>query len=175
MIFTLMAWLEQHDKLAGWAQFSGSILALVVTYFTAFTPMWRRKRQLLNAAKRLLLNGYEAIESYHRTSAHFLPFPLSVRSAALTMTAVVDETNRFPIYELDDQGSRSVARHLLAMSGQLNLLAAYLEHMATELESREATKEDQANIREFVGGRLEFATAMLSGAKLTRPEWPAAK
>jgi len=172
---TIVTWLEQHEKLAGWAQFFGAILALAVTYFTAFAPMWRRKRQLLGAAERLLLNGYEAIESYHRTSAYFLPFPLSIRSAALTMTAVVDETNRFPIYELDDQGSRSVARHLLAMSGQLNLLAAFLEHIATELDGRAATEEDQANIRDVVGGRLEFATAMLSGTALKRPEWPVAE
>jgi hypothetical protein len=62
-----ISWLEAHDKLAGWAQFLGAILALLLTYFTAFWPMWRRKRQLRNAAQRLLLNGFEAIESYHRT------------------------------------------------------------------------------------------------------------
>lgn len=34
----LASWLEAHDKLAGWAQFFGAMLALVVTYFTAFAP-----------------------------------------------------------------------------------------------------------------------------------------
>lgn len=97
----MIQWLEAHDKLAGWAQFLGAMLALLLTYLTAFAPLWRRKRQLCRAATRLLSNGYEAIESYHRTSAHFLPFPLSIRVAAMTMMA--EEIDRFPIFELDDQ------------------------------------------------------------------------
>jgi hypothetical protein len=48
------SWFEAHDKLAGWAQFFGAMLALVVTYFTAFAPSWRRKRQLQAVRPALL-------------------------------------------------------------------------------------------------------------------------
>ena len=41
----MIQWLEAHDKLAGWAQFLGAVLALLLTYLTAFVPLWRRKRQ----------------------------------------------------------------------------------------------------------------------------------
>jgi hypothetical protein len=109
-------WLEAHDKLSGWAQFLGAMLALVVTYFTAFSPIWRRKKQLRAAAKRLLEHGYEVIESYHRSIGFFVPEPLSLRAAAHTMRAIVEEMNRFPIYELDDQGSNSLARRIVAQA-----------------------------------------------------------
>lgn len=168
----IVQWLEAHDKLAGWAQFMGAVLALLLTYLTAFAPLWRRKRQLRRAATRLLSNGYEAIESYHRTSAHFLPFPLSIRVAAMTMMAVAEEIDRFPIYELDDQGSRSVARHLLATASTLKGLRLFLDQFAADLEDKEATTDDQTTIRSFVGERLEFVTAMLRGDELQRPEWP---
>ncbi|PTQ12156.1 hypothetical protein CLG96_06245 [Sphingomonas oleivorans] len=167
-----ISWLEAHDKLSGWAQFLGAMLALLLTYFTAFAPLWRRRRQLHRAALRLLSNGYEAIESYHRTSANFLPFPLSLRAAALTMTGVADEIDRFPVFELDDQGSRSVARYLIAMAIILKGLELFLEPIAAELEGREATAEDQVTIRTFVGERLDFVRAMMTGAELKRPEWP---
>jgi hypothetical protein len=168
----MITWLENHDKLAGWAQFFGAMLALVVTYLTAFAPIWRRKRQLKESASRLLSHGYEAIESYHRTSAHFLPFTLSLRQAALTMMVIVDEINRFPISELDDQGNRSTARYLVTTSATLNVLKLFLETVATDMEGREATQEDQDAVREFVGERLKFIRDMLSGAELKRPEWP---
>ncbi|HEY0147715.1 MAG TPA: hypothetical protein VGB70_01795 [Allosphingosinicella sp.] len=171
----LIHWLEAHDKLAGWAQFFGAIIALLLTYLTAFAPLWRRKRQLRRAAFRLLMNGYEAIESYHRTSAHFLPFPLSVRVAAMTMMTVAEEIDRFPVYELDDQGSRSVARHLLASASTLKGLRLFLDQVANDLEGREATKDDQETIRAFVGGRLQLIRDMLAGVELKRPEWPAAE
>lgn len=67
----MFAWLEVHESLAGWAQFFGAMLALLLTYFTAFAPHWQRRRQLNNAGTRLLQNGYEVLESYHRTSANF--------------------------------------------------------------------------------------------------------
>ena len=69
----MIAWFELHDKLAGWAQFFGAMLAIAITYFTAFVPTWQRKRQLSRAAVRLLSHGYETLESYHRTSANFMP------------------------------------------------------------------------------------------------------
>ncbi|RYE71611.1 MAG: hypothetical protein EOO81_05510 [Oxalobacteraceae bacterium] len=112
------------------------------------------------------------IESYHRTSAHFLPFPLSIRVAAMTMLAVAEEIDRFPIYELDDQGSRSVTRHLLATASTLKGLRLFLEQFAADLEGRKATADDQEVIRSFVGERLKFVTAMLQGDELKRPEWP---
>lgn len=168
----LFSWLEAHDKLAGWAQFLGAILALLLTYFTAFWPMWRRKHQLRNAAQRLLLNGFEAIESYHRTSQHFLPFALSLKAAMLSMNSVAEEIDRFPIYELDNQGSRSPARNLIAVAVTLKGIALFLEPIASELDTREGSIEDQENIRLFVGDRLKFVTDMLTGAELKRPEWP---
>lgn len=168
----LITWFENHDKLAGWAQFFGAMLALIVTYFTAFAPVWRRKRQLKLSAARLLSHGYEAIESYHRTSAHFLPFPLSLRQAALTMMVMAEEISRFPIYELDDQGSRSVARYLVTTSATLTALKLFLETYAVDLDGRSATEEDQEIIREFVGERLKLIHDMLAGVELKRPVWP---
>ncbi|HLO77762.1 MAG TPA: hypothetical protein VK196_14995 [Magnetospirillum sp.] len=170
---SLVSWLEAHEKLSGWAQFLGAMLALLLTYFTAFAPIWSRKRQLRCTALRLLANGYEVMESYHRTSERFLPFSLSVRAASLTMKAVSDEIDRFPIFELDDQGPRSSARHLMSMATTLKTLQIFLEDISIELGVREAAIEDQERIRTFVGERLDFVRAMLTGAELKRPEWPA--
>lgn len=170
---TLISWLEVHEKLSGWAQFLGAMLALLVTYFTAFAPIWRHKRQLHSTALRILSNGYEVIESYHRTSGNFLPFSLSIRTASLAMVAVSDEIDRFPIFELDDQGPRSSARHLIVMSATLKVLHIFLEDIANELGGREGTVEDKEKIRTFVGERLDFVRTMLTGAELKRPEWPA--
>ncbi|MGX7744942.1 hypothetical protein [Rhodopseudomonas parapalustris] len=167
----LIAWLELHDKLAGWAQFVGAMIAIAITYFTAFAPAWRRKRQLRSAAARLLSHGYEALESYHRTSIHFLPFSLSLRQAALSMTAVANEIDQFPIFELDDQGSRSTARYLVATSLTLNSVRLFLETFATELEGRKATEEDREAIRTFVGQQIDVLQKMFSGADLKRPQW----
>lgn len=164
-------WLETHDKLAGWAQFFGAIVALLLTYFTAFWPMWRRKRQMKRTALRLLANAYEVIESYHRTSEKFLPFPLSIRTAILSMVAVSEEIDRFPIFELDDQSSRSVARHLITAALTLKSLKLFLEPIAVELDGRDGNAEDQNTIRYVVGERLEFVRAMLTGAELKRPKW----
>lgn len=168
---SLISWLESHDKLSGWAQSAGAMLALLLTYFTAFAPLWQRRKQLKRSALRLLSNGYETIESYHRTSANFLPFPTSLRVAAATMSSVAGEIDRFPIYELDDQGSRSVARHLVTTSMTLKGLVIFLEPFAVDLENRESTKDEQEIIRTFVGERLDFIRSMLSGDELKRPEW----
>lgn len=170
----LVEWLEAHDKLAGWAQFIGAMLALLVTYLTAFAPIWRRKRELRNAGKRLLAHGYEAIESYHRTSAHFAPFPLSLRFASLTMSTIVDEMGRFPIYELEDQGGYSLARRLVSMGATLSGLKLFLDTAADDLGDQQATSEEHENIRTFVGERLVLAEALITGAKLERPIWPIA-
>ena len=167
-----IGWLEAHDKLAGWAQFIGAMLALALTYFTVFAPIWRQKRRLRNAGTRLLAHGYEAIESYHRTSAHFAPFTLSLRQASLTMAIVAEEMSRFPIYEIDDQNSYSLARRLVAMGAILRALKLFLDSATDELGDRPATMEEHEAIRSFVGGRLTEAHALLTGAKLTRPEWP---
>ncbi|EPR14164.1 hypothetical protein M527_12785 [Sphingobium indicum IP26] len=169
---TLIVWLEGHDKLAGWAQFFGAMLALVATYFTAFVPIWHRKHQLNNAAKRLLSHGFEVVESYHRTSAFFLPFPISLKAAARSISAVVDEINRFPVFELDDQGERSTARHLFALVATLDLIRMALENFANDLEGKQASEDDRDFIRDFVGQHLEFIQKMLAGEELKRPEWP---
>lgn len=168
----LAEWLEAHDKLAGWAQFLGAVLALVVTYLTAFAPMWRRKRQLHSSAARLIANGYEALESYHRTSANFLPFPLSLRFAALTLRGIAEEIARFPVFELDDQGSNSLARRLTATGITIRGMGLGLENLAGELDNRAATSEDQDNIRGLVGGQMAVIEAMMRGEVLQRPQWP---
>lgn len=169
----LIEWLEAHDKLSGWAQFVGAMLALLLTYFTAFAPIWRRKRQLHQSGLRLLSHGHDAIESYHRTSQQFLPFALSIRGAVMTMKDTADQIDRFPIFELDDHGPRSLARYLVSTAMTLRAVVLFLEPMEAELAGRDGTVEDQANIRTFLAGRLEFIQDMLSGKELKRPEWPA--
>ena len=129
----MIVWLETHENLSGWAQFAGAMLALGVTYLTAFWPIWRRKRQLRNAGQRLIANGYEVIESYSRTSEYGDLYGMSVRHAALTMSMVADEISRFPIYELDDQGSNSLARRMVAMGMMVSSMKLALEAMATDL------------------------------------------
>jgi len=165
-------WLEAHENLSEWAQFFGAMLALVVTYFTAFAPHWQRRRQLQNAAGRLLQNGYETLESYHRTSAYFLPTSVSIRAAGLTMLSVAGEIDRFPIFELSDQGPRSTARHLVAVGGQLKLINLALEPIAVDLEGRDGTVEDQEIIRTLVGDQMKLVEAILTGKELKRPEPP---
>lgn len=168
----MISWLETHDNLAGWAQFMGAMLALGATYFTAFVPIWNRKRQLRKAGVRLLMNGYEVLESYHRTTPNFLPTSLTLRGAALSVGCVVDEIGRFPIYELDDQGSRSIARYLIALNGALIGTRLIFESLAVDVEGREATKEERDMLIEFLAERLEFTRKMLAGEELKRPEWP---
>lgn len=171
----LTAWLEAHDKLAGWAQFAGAMLALLATYFTAFMPIWHRKRQLQNAASRLLAHGYEVLESYHRTTQNFLPVSLTLRGAALAVGCIVDEIGRFPVYELADQGSRSRARHLVAISGQLAATRLIFESMAMDVEGREATVAERDMLIEFLAERLELVRRMLAGEELQRPVWPVSR
>lgn len=168
----LIRWLEAHQALSGWAQFAGAIIALAITYFTAFAPHWQRRKQLKNAAGRLLQNSYEVIESYHRTSAKFLPTALSVRAAGLSMISVASEIDRFPIFELSDQGPRSAARNLVASGGALKLLNLFLESIALDLVGREGSPEERENIRALVFGQLKLIEAMITGNELKRPEWP---
>ncbi|MDZ7283045.1 hypothetical protein KV697_09545 [Sphingomonas sanguinis] len=167
-----LLWLQSHDKLAGWAQFAGAVLALLVTYFTAFMPIWHRKRQLRKAAARLLSHGYEVLESYHRTTPNFLPTSLTLRAAALSFGGIIDEIGRFPVYELDDQGSRSLARYLVAMNGTLVAARFVIENTANDLGNREATEDERDVLVAFLTDRLEFARQMLAGEELKRPEWP---
>lgn len=171
----IKSWLEAHDKLSGWAQFAGAMLALGVTYLTAFIPIWNRKRQLRKAAARLLSHGYEVLESYHRTTPNFLPVALSLRGGALAVTGVIDEIARFPVYELDDQGSRSLARYLVAMNAQLLAVRLVFENMAATVEDREATEEERDMLIEFLGQQTEFVRKMLAGEELKRPVWPGAE
>jgi hypothetical protein len=167
----IVSWLEAHDKLAGWAQFAGAMLALIATYFTAFIPIWNRKRQLRKAAARLLSHGYEVLESYHRTTPNFLPTVLTLRGGALAVGGVIDEIARFPVYELDDQGSRSLARHLVAMSAILLSVRLVFENMAATVGGDEATDAEQDMLIEFLGQQMEFVRKMLVGEKMERPVW----
>lgn len=167
-----LSWLEAHEDLSGWAQFAGAMLALFVTYITAFIPIWRRKKQLRGAGERLLLNGYEVIESYHYTSGNFLPVAISLRGAAMTMMGVANEIDRFPVYELENQGSRSVARHLVAMAGTLRGVQLYLEALEKTVGDASLSLEDRDLMRTFLEERLTFIKDMLSGKELKRPVWP---
>lgn len=148
------------------------MLAILLTYFTAFTPVWRRKRYLRRVAERLLAHGFEAIESYHRTSASFLPFALSLRQAALSLTNVAEELKKFPIYDLAEHGSNSQARRIMAMTGLTSGLSLFLETMAVQLDDREGTSEDQEMIRDFVASQLKLAQGLASGTPMERPEPP---
>ncbi len=168
----ITSWFEAHYKLSGWAQFAGAMLALAVTYLTAFIPIWNRKRQLRKAAARLLSHGYEVLESYHRTTPNFLPVTLSLRGGALAVSGVIDEIARFPIYELDDQGSRSLARYLVAVNANLLAVRLVFESMAATVEGRESTEEERDMLVEFLGQQMEFVRKMLAGEELKRPVWP---
>jgi hypothetical protein len=170
----IIRWLEEHDKLAGWAQFFGAVLALAITYFTAFVPIWHRKRQLKNAASRLLLNGFETLESYHRTTQNFLPEPLALQGAVLVFGRVIDEISHFPVYELDDQSGGSAARQLIAVNSILIAARLAFENLASVTEGRIATADERDMLVEFLGNQLELVRKMLAGEKLTRPVWPGA-
>jgi len=168
----MFSWLEAHDKLAGWAQFAGAMLALGVTYLTAFIPIWNRKRQLRKAAARLLSHGYEVLESYHRTTPNFLPTSLTLRGGALAVSGVIDEIARFPIYELDDQGSRSLARYLVAVNANLLAVRLVFENMVATIIDGEASEEERVMLVEFLAQQMEYVRMMLAGEELKRPEWP---
>ncbi|WP_206363495.1 hypothetical protein [Sphingomonas crocodyli] len=165
----LVTWLEAHDKLAGWAQFFGAIIALALTYFTAFAPHWHRRKQLRKAAERLLAHGYEALESFHRTSAYFLPMAINIRAASLMIRSVISEMNRFPIYDLDDQGSFSLARRLVAVSATLEGACLMLDDTADRMGDQKMSAADRDFTREWIGERLEAVTALVAGIPLKRP------
>ncbi|MFD1786525.1 hypothetical protein ACFSC3_02960 [Sphingomonas floccifaciens] len=167
----IIAWLELHNGLSGWAQFIGAMVALIVTYLTAFMPIWHRKRQLKKAGGRLLMNGYEILESYHRTTPNFLPVSLTLRGGALAIGAVIDEIARFPIYELDDQGSRSLARNLIALNATLIGTKLVFDDASERIVDREATEEERDLIVEFLAARLDLVRKILNGENLERPIW----
>jgi hypothetical protein len=89
------------------------------------------------------------------------------------MTAIAEEIARFPVFELDDQGSNSLARRMTATGITIRGVGLALEDLATDLESRAGTKEDQDTIREFVGMQMAVMEAMMRGEIMKRPEWPA--
>lgn len=167
----IIRWFEAHNGLSGWAQFFGAMFTLIVTYFTVFAPGWRRQRQLKEAAGRLLQHGYEAVESYHRTSANYIAYAINLRFAAVTMTLMGGEISRFPIYELNDQGSRSLARRLLAMLTILQGLHLFFEEYAGRLGDEPASEEDRTFIRSFVGDRMQAALDLVAGRDLAPVVW----
>ncbi|RYY29349.1 MAG: hypothetical protein EOP62_00470 [Sphingomonadales bacterium] len=61
----------------------------------------------------------------------------------------MDEIARFPVYELDDQGSRSLARYLVAMNAQLLAVRLVFDNMAATVEG-EATDEERDTLVEFL-------------------------
>jgi hypothetical protein len=88
------------------------------------------------------------------------------------MTSVASEIDRFPIFELTDQGPRSIARHLVAVGGLLKLVNLAIEPIATDLLDRDGTVEDQEIIRTLVYDQLKMVEAIITGKELKRPEWP---
>lgn len=83
----------------------------------------------------------------------------------------MEELGRFPAHELDDQGSRSIARHIVATGALLGGLKLFLEAMASDLGDRQATPEEHKLIREYVADQLSLLTKMITNQELTRP-WP---
>lgn len=173
MIEGLVSWLVANEPLAGWAQFFGAMLALGLTYFSAFAPTWRRRRQLRDEATRLLMHGYEVVESFHRTSANFAPYPLSLRQASLTMYATAEEIGKFPVYELDRNfGPLSLARRLLVMRMLLGATRLFLDAMTDQLDGNTATPEEHENIRSYVAEQVLMAEKLVLEAPMERPTWP---
>lgn len=169
----MIAWLELHHELAGWAQFIGAVVALFVTYISAFGPIWRRRRHLEEEGQRLLMNGYEVIASYHRAVQNFAPFPLSLEQGALPMTAVIDDMSRFPVYELvGNSRSMSIARRLMTMRMTLDASRHFLLRSA---EGLDGAVDDQTHmaIRSFIEERLAFAHNLLMNVHMSPVEWPA--
>jgi len=169
----IIQWLEAHDALAGWAQFFGTLLALFVTYLTVFAPNWRRSRQLRAEALRLLMHGYEVIESFHRTSGHFRPFPLSLRQMSLSMTAAIEDLGRFPVYELDKNfGPMSLAMRLMGMRITVETARLYTDRLADEQGDRTATEEETEQLRHLIDQPLQMAHSLLLNKSVDRPQWP---
>ncbi|MEG3091082.1 hypothetical protein [Sphingomonas sp. PB1R3] len=163
-------WLENHDKLAGWAQFLGAIIALVLTYVTAFAPHWRRKRQLRAASERVLSHGYETVESFHRTSAFFLPQRINIRAATTSMRSVINELNKFPIYEMDSGLDQVRARRIVAISFMLEGICLILDDLAERLSDGQMSVEDRDFMRVWIGDRLNMIADLLAGRNLERPQ-----
>lgn len=166
-------WLAEHEGLAGWAQFGGAMLALVVTYLTAFMPIWERRRRLKDEAHRLLLNGYEVIESTHRSWSHFEPFKLSLQQASLSMTQVIEAIGQFPVFELkDNHGSLSFARRLTSMKMALQSLRLFIDSMTEDLGDRHATAEETAALLMMFEQPRILARNLVNSTPMERPVWP---
>ncbi|MEI4507394.1 hypothetical protein WBQ88_16880 [Sphingopyxis sp. CCNWLW253] len=164
-------WLRSNESLSGWAQFLGAMIALIVTYRLASLPHRYRDRQLEASASRLLLNGYEALESFHRTSAHFLPRAINLRAAGLSMIEVASEIDRFPLFELRDQGPQSVARNLVAVAMLLKLTNLVLEDQAEMLGLESASEQDRDQIRGIVENQMNLVRDIIQGKPLKRPDF----
>jgi len=173
MLHAVITWLEAHPALAGWAQFGGAMLALLVTYLTVFIPVWDRRRRLVDEANRLLMNGYEVIESTHRSWSHFEPLKLSLQQASLSMTEVIDAIGQFPIFELrGNHGSMSPARRLSSMRGILKSLRLIIDAAEDDLGNRTATPDETATLLTLFEQPLVIARNLVSGTPMERPVWP---
>jgi hypothetical protein len=84
--------------------------------------------------------------------------------------AIVDEMDRFPIYELDDQGPNSTARHLVAVSTMLEGTCLFLDDLTERLGTEVMPEDDRDFMRGWVGERLKAVKALMSGAALRRPD-----
>ncbi|KQS04005.1 hypothetical protein ASG11_06865 [Sphingomonas sp. Leaf357] len=87
----------------------------------------------------------------------------------MILRGIINEINRFPIYELDDQGSNSLARRLVAVSSTLEGTCLVLDDMADRLGPEIMSEEDRDFMREWVGDRLDAVSSLLIGKPLKRP------
>lgn len=169
----MITWLENHESLSGWAQFAGAIIALFVTYVSAFGPIWRRRRHLEEESQRLLMHGYEVIASYNRSLQNFSPSTLTLEQGAIPMTAVIDDMSRFPVYELvGNSRAMSIARRLMTMRMALDTSRHFLLASAGDLNGRTADNEEHETIKAFIEQRLEFAHKLLMNIPMQPVEWP---
>jgi hypothetical protein len=153
-----LLWLEQHEKLAGWAQFAGAMLALGATFLAAWLPVWaqrqdqrRRQKRLREAASNAASAAYAGISTvaeFVQTDAHIeqiaeAGFPDHVWKIGLRAL------QEFPLNELDDvgviQNMRILATLAEGMGGfcsdaqkyaQLGSFDPRFQQLATEREAQ---------------------------------------
>ncbi|WP_426043668.1 hypothetical protein [Caulobacter sp. DWR3-1-2] len=115
--------LKNNGHLSGWAQFLGAMIALGVTYFTANLPIWAAQRQereraaSLNAAAQRLLNS--SALAVRRAAANLIAGGYAAENAMRTssvLSGAVDALDRFPVHDLADQSSLSLAARLSEMA-----------------------------------------------------------
>jgi hypothetical protein len=99
-----------------------------------------------------------------------LPYAMSLKGAVLSIRSIVSEINKFPIYDLEDQGVHSTARRLVTMSVTLEHTCLVLDDESTRLGDKQMSEEDRDFMRSELEKKLKMATALLTGATIKRPD-----